>query len=156
MATETLNLRKKIFSSEVITRMKLKFCRNYHNISLYKTYVFNCCCLCAFVAMATYNFHRLIMGKVKGGLYFYPTADILTEVFQKCSLSRPLPNIRIMSKPLNLIGCNDNRKDKFAKEYLKTHLLRNIHSVCLYKRYAFIAVAHKLSLLFQLKISVEL
>ena len=92
------------------------------------------------VAYVLSSLWQLIMGKVKGGLYFYSTADILTEVFQKCPLSRPLPNVRIMSKPLNLIGYNDNRKDKYAKEYLKTHLLRNIHNVCLYKRYVFIAV----------------
>ena len=55
------------------------------------------------------------MGKVKVGLYFYLTADILTKVFQKFSLSSPLPNIQILSKPLNLIGCHGNQKDKFAK-----------------------------------------
>ena len=57
------------------------------------------------------------MGKVKVGLYFYLTADILTKVFQKCSLSSPLLNIWILSKPLILIGCHGNRKDKFAKKY---------------------------------------
>ena len=30
------------------------------------------------------------MGKVKLGLYFYLTADILTHVLQKCSMSSPL------------------------------------------------------------------
>ena len=32
-------------------------------------------------AMATLNFHRLTMGKVKIGIYCYFTADILTKVF---------------------------------------------------------------------------
>ena len=45
------------------------------------------------------------------------TADILTKVLQKCSLSSPLPIIWILSKPLNLIGCHDNRNTKFAKIY---------------------------------------
>ena len=43
MATERLNLRKKyskIIFSEAIRGMKLKLCRNVHNISLYKSYVF--------------------------------------------------------------------------------------------------------------------
>ena len=107
----------KIFSSEAIRGMKLKLCRNVHSISLYKKYVFNCRCSCAFIAMATYGFHRLIMGKVKVGLYFYLIADILRKVFQKCFLSSPLPKIRILSKPLNLIGCHGNQKDKFTKKY---------------------------------------
>ena len=118
MATETLNFRKKyskIFL-EAIKGMKLKLCRNV-NISFYKNCVFYCRCSYAFVALSTYSFHRLIMEKVKVGLYFYLTADIFTEVFQKCSLSSPLTNIWILSKPLNLIGCYGNRNDKFAKKY---------------------------------------
>ena len=31
------------------------------------------------------------MGKVEIGIYCYLTADILTKVLQKCSLSSPLP-----------------------------------------------------------------
>ena len=38
--------------------------------------------------MATYNFRRLIMGKVKVGLYFYLTADILTKVFSEMVLEK--------------------------------------------------------------------
>ena len=59
------------------------------------------------------------MGKVKIGIYYCLTADILTKVLQKCSLGSPLPNLPILSKPLNLIGCHDNRKAKFAKKYSK-------------------------------------
>ena len=65
------------------------------------------------------------MGKVETGIYCYLTADILTEVLQKCSLSSPLPNRYILSKPLNFIGCHGNRHANFAKEYLKNHLLRS-------------------------------
>ena len=71
----------KIISSEAIRGMKLKLC-NVHNISLYKNYVFYCCCSFALVAMATSSFHRLAMGKVKVGLYFYLTADILKKVYR--------------------------------------------------------------------------
>ena len=64
MATERLNLHKK--KKKIISRgIKLKLCRNVYNISLYKKDIFYCRCLCAFVSMATYNFHWLIMGKVK-------------------------------------------------------------------------------------------
>ena len=130
--------------------MKLKLCRNVHNISLYKNCVFYCRCSCAFVAMATYSFHILIMGKVKVALYFYLIADILTKKFQKCSLSSPLPNIWILSKPLNLIGCHHlgNWKDKSAKFFwkiisaeairgMKLKLCRNVHNSILYKVYVF-------------------
>ena len=57
------------------------------------------------------------MEKMKVGLYCYLIADILTNVLQRCSLSSPLPNIWILSKPLNLIGSHGNQKDKFAKKY---------------------------------------
>ena len=93
------------------------------------------------------------MGKVKVGVYCYLTADILTKVLQKCSLSSPLRNIRILSKPLNLIGCHGNRKTKFAKKYseiiseairgMKLKICRTVHNI----RMFFIPVAHVLSLL---------
>ena len=122
-----LPCKKKIFKNLLLRSHKgdEAECRNVHNISLYKNYVFYCRCTCTFVAMATYNFHRLIMGKVKVGLYFYLTVDILTKVFQKCSLSSPLPNRWILPKLLNLIGCHGNRKDKFAKKIFKNLFLRS-------------------------------
>ena len=46
-------IKKKFISSEAIGGKKLNLCRNVHNISLYKNYVFHCCCSCAFVAMTT-------------------------------------------------------------------------------------------------------
>ena len=56
------------------------------------------------VAMATYSFHWLIMGKVEIGIYCYLTVDILTKVLRKCSLSSPLWSIWILSKLLNLMA----------------------------------------------------
>ena len=105
------------------------------------------------------------MEKVEIGIYCYLTADILTKVLQKCSLSSPL--LKILSKTLNLIGCHGNRKAKFAKKYskiisseairgMKLKLCRNDHNVSLYKIYFFIAVAHLLLSLWQLKISIDL
>ena len=99
----------KIFSSEAIRGMNLKLCRNVHNISLYKNYFLYC----------HWSFHWLVMGNVKVGLHCYLTTDILTKVLQRCSLSNPLPNVWILSKPLNLIGCHGNQKDKFTKENIQ-------------------------------------
>ena len=85
MATERINWWRNIKKSsppeEAIRGMKLKLCRNVHNISLYKKFVFYCRCSCAFIAMATLSFHWLITRKVKVGLYCYLTAGILTELF---------------------------------------------------------------------------
>ena len=66
-----------------------------------RKYCFYCRCLSTLVAMETFNFHRLIMGKMKTDIYCYFIADILTKVFLKCLLSGPLPNIYFLSKPLN-------------------------------------------------------
>ena len=85
------------------------------------------------------------MGKVEIGIYCCLTADILTKVLQK----RPLSNVWILSKPLNLIGYHGNRKDKFAKKKkkkiissealrgMKLKLYRNVHNINLYRNYVF-------------------
>ena len=108
------------------------------------------------------------MGKTKEGLSCYLIADILTKVLQRCSSSSPLPNIRILPKPLHLTGCHSNRKDKFAKKKytkiisseairgMELKLCRNVHNISLYKFVFFIAIAHVLSLLWQLKFSIDL
>ena len=88
------------------------------------------------------------MGKAKIGLYCYLTADILTNVLQKCSLSSPLLNISFLSNPLNLICCHGNQKAKFAKEKfkiissealkgMKLKLCRTVHNICLHKPWVF-------------------
>ena len=131
----------KIISSEAIKRMKLKLCRNVHNIRLY---IKNVVITVHHVLLLLWqlSFHWLTMGKVKIGIYCYLTADILTKVFQKC-----------------LIGChgnqNGNQRDKFAKTYskiisseairgMKLKLCRNVHNISLHKKYVFIAVAYVL------------
>ena len=47
------NKYSKIISSEAIRGMKLKLCRNVHNIRLYISYDFCSRCSCAFIAMTT-------------------------------------------------------------------------------------------------------
>ena len=109
------------------------------------------------------------MGKVKSEIYCYLTADILTKVLQKCSLSSPLPSIWILSKPLNWIGCHGNQKDTFVKKYskiisdairgMKLQLCRNVHNISLYKNFvlycrcscAFVAMATKFPLTYNEK-----
>ena len=64
--------------------------------------------------MATYIFQRLIMGKVKFdifsfsigifGIYFYRNVYVL---------SSPLCFVSLLSKSLNLIGCQGDKKVKF-------------------------------------------
>ena len=56
------------------------------------------------------------MGKVEIGVYFWVTADILTNVLLKIFWSSPLPTIWILSKSLILIGGHGNRKAKFSRE----------------------------------------
>ena len=81
---------------------------------------------------------------MKVGLHFYLTAAVLTKILQKCSLSSPLPNIWILSKPLNLIGRHGNRNAKFVEikskpissetiSGMKLELCRNVHNISLYK-----------------------
>ena len=78
----------KIVFSEAIRGMKLKLFRNVHNISLYKNLLPLLMC---FRRYGNLNVHSVLIGKVKVGLYFYLTADILTKVLQKCSLNSSLP-----------------------------------------------------------------
>ena len=105
------------------------------------------------------------MGKVEILIYFCVTADILKNVLQKCFWSSPLSTIRILSKSLILIGCHGNRKAKFSKKYskiffskairgMKLKLCINVHDISLYIKCIFIVVAHVLSLLWQLKVSI--
>ena len=73
----------------------------------------------------------------------------------------------LLPKPLTLTGCYGNRKTKFAKNILKNLLLRshkgdeyevciNVLDINLYINYDFIAVAHVLTSLWHLKVSIDL
>ena len=68
---------------------------------------------------------------------------------------------------LNLIGCHGNIKSKFSKTYskifsaeavrgMKLKLCIHVHDISLYINYVFIVVARVLSLLWQLKVSIDL
>ena len=137
--------------------MKLKLCKNVHDISLYINGNLYCRCPCAFVAMATLSFHIhvIIMGKVEIGIYFCVTADILTKDLLNVSgvdLYQPydfFPNrwfwlVATATERLNF------RKDKTKKKKKKKHskiffseaiwgmklkLCIHVHDSSLYKNY---------------------
>ena len=66
--------------------------------------------------MATYIFHRLIMVKVKTDNFFLSQRGylelIFTDFFFFCLLSVPLSFIWLLSKSLNLIGYQGDKKGK--------------------------------------------
>ena len=162
MATNRQKLQKiKKNSSEAVCKIKLKFCSIVSNFSLYKKSVFYCSCSCILVAMATKKFPLTCNGKTENWdllLSYYRYFDkSFTEQYRTW----------ILSKLLNLIGCYGNRKDKFMKKYskiisseairgMKLKLCGIVHNISLYKSVFVIAIAHVLSLLWQLKVSIDL
>ena len=60
------------------------------------------------VAMATYSFHRLIMGKVEIGNFYCLIGDNRILFLQKCLLNSSSHFIRLLLELLNLIGCWGN------------------------------------------------
>ena len=63
--------------------------------------------------MATFSFHRLIMGKEEIDNIFCLIGDIWI-FFQKKILSSPLLFIWFLSKSVNLIGCWGGKKGRFS------------------------------------------
>ena len=145
MATEKLYLRKKI----IIREVKLKRYRNVPNICLFKCFVLLLLLLC-FRCYDNLKFPLPYNGESESRPLLLSHCRYFDRSLQKCSLSSPLPNMWILSKPLNLIGYHGNRNAKFAKNYsklissedirrLKLKLCRTVHNVSL-----FIAVARVL------------
>ena len=56
------------------------------------------------VAMATYSFHRLIIGKVEIGNFYCLIGDNRILFLQKCLWNSSSHFIRLLSELLNLIG----------------------------------------------------
>ena len=89
-------------------RMKLKLGIPAKDIAFYKSYVFYSSRIGTLVAMATYTFHRLIMGKVEIGNFYCLIGDNRILFLQKCLLNSSSHFIRLLSELLNLIGCRGN------------------------------------------------
>ena len=66
------------------------------------------------VAMVTYSFIRLIMGKVEIGNFYCLIGDNRILFLQKCLLNSSPLVIRLLSDYLNLIGCRGNVKSEFS------------------------------------------
>ena len=58
--------------------------------------------------MATYSFHRLIMGKVEIGNFYCLIGDNRILFLQKCLLNSSPHFIRLLSELLDMIGCRGN------------------------------------------------
>ena len=77
--------------SETVCFMKLILCIHVPGISLYKKKFFFCSSqIRTLVAMATFSFHRLIMGKVKICYFCSLIGDIRILFLEKCLLSNAL------------------------------------------------------------------
>ena len=63
--------------------------------------------------MVTYSSHRLIMGKEEIDFFFFLIWDIWIFL-KKCLSSSPLRFIRLLSKSVNLIGCQRGKKGQFS------------------------------------------
>ena len=79
-----------------------------YDITLCKSYVFYSSRIRTLVAMATYCFHRLIMGNVEIGNFYCLIGDNSILFLQKCLLNSSPHFIRLSSELLNLIGCWGN------------------------------------------------
>ena len=84
-------------------------------------------------------------------------ADILTKVLEKCFMSSPLLNIKILFKQLDWIGCHGNKKRKKYK-YMKKisskaiRTIKLIHNICRPKNGVLhCQIATVLSMLWQFK-----
>ena len=75
------------------------------------------------VAMGTYSFYRLIMGKVEIGNFYCLIGDNRILFLQKCLLSSSSHFIRLLSELLNLIGCRGNINSLIFEKnlFLKNH-----------------------------------
>ena len=100
--------KSKFFFSEIVRRMKPKLGILAKDIALYKSNVFYSGRIRTLVAMATYSFLKLIMGKAEIGNFYCLIGDNRILFLQKCLLNNSSHFIRLLSKLLNLIGCRGN------------------------------------------------
>ena len=86
------------------------------------------------VAMATYSFHRLIMGKVEIGNFYCLNRDNRILFLQKCLLNSSSHFLKLLSELLNLIGCLGNINSLFSKKicFSRTISRLKVHQVHVY------------------------
>ena len=66
--------------------------------------------------MATYSFHRLIMGKVEIGNFYHLIGDNRILFLQKFLLNSSPDYIKLLLELLNLIGCQGDINSLFSKK----------------------------------------
>ena len=76
------------------------------------------------VAMTTFIFHRLKMGKVKIDNFFLFQWRYLEFVFTDFYLSSPLPLIWLLSESLNLIGARATKGQIFGEKIFFSETIR--------------------------------
>ena len=119
MATNRQNLRK-IFKNQLraVWGIKLKLCSIVSNISLYRNMyihiLFLLPLLMHFGCYGNLKFPLTYNGKNANWDLLLSHCRYFDKSFTEMFLAS-LSNLWILSKPLNLIGCHGNRKDKFAK-----------------------------------------
>ena len=96
--------------------MKLKIDILALYLALYKSYDFVSGQIRTLVAMATYCFHRLIMGKVEIGNIFCFIVDNRLLFLKICLLNSSPHFIKLLTELLNLIGCRGKIKSYFQKK----------------------------------------
>ena len=89
--------------------MKLKLGIHSQDIRFYINCVYCLGRIRTLVVMETFSFHRLIMGKLKIDIFSCLNGDICNIFYREILLSSPLRFIRLLSKLLNLFGCQGNR-----------------------------------------------
>ena len=86
--------------------------------------------------MATYSFHRLIMGKVEIGNFYCLIGDNRILFLQKCLLNSSSQFIRLLSELLNLTGCRGNINSLIFKKkkisFSRTISRLKVHQVHVY------------------------
>ena len=99
--------------------------------------------------MATYSFHRLIMGKVEIGNFYCLIGDNRILFLQKCLLNSSSHFIRLLSELLNLIGCRGNINSLIFEKnlFLKNHK---------YIKYMFMALVTSLVVLFYCCVTADI
>ena len=155
--------------------MKLKLCINVLDISLYINCIFFLLSLpMCFRCYGNSNFPYTCSynGKSVNWHLFLCYCRYFDKILLKCFWSSPLSTIWSLSKSLILTGGYGNRKAKISKKTtttkhskiffseaiwgMKLKLCINVYDISLYIKCVFIAVAHVFSLLWQLKVSIDL
>ena len=80
--------------------------------------------------MATYSFHRLILGNVEIGNFYCLIRDKRILFLQKCLLNSSPHFIRLLSELLNLIGCRGNINSSFSKKVCFSRTISRLKVKC--------------------------